>query len=76
LLQTGWVRVAGADLVGAEVRVDGVARGSAPARMELAVGPHAVNLVLRDGRHVAPIHIEVRPANTHSAPLDVRLPSP
>ncbi|MFO0595167.1 MAG: serine/threonine-protein kinase [Myxococcaceae bacterium] len=47
---TGLISVGGEAFLRAEVFVDGAPRGFAPARLELPVGPHSLELVLANGQ--------------------------
>jgi len=52
-----------------EVFIDGVSRGFAPARFELEVGPHRVEVVSRSGQKFGPRELIISRQHTASSPL-------
>ena len=69
LAATGVFVIAGELFLRGEVLVDGVPRGFAPARLELPVGAHRVELIGRDGVKHGPKEITVSRQHTESSPL-------
>jgi hypothetical protein len=51
------------------VFIDGASRGFAPARFELDVGAHRVEVVSRTGQHFGPREVTVSRQHTQSSPL-------
>jgi hypothetical protein len=70
----GWVRIGArsADELGAEVIVDGRARGFVPTQLELPVGAHDVEVRGADGQVLRRARVEVGAAHTRARALVVR----
>ena len=69
VLATGVFSVGGESLLRGEVFIDGVSRGFAPARFELPIGPHRVEVITRDQAKHGPREINLTRQHTPSAPL-------
>ncbi len=66
---TGIFSVGGELLLRGELFVDGVSRGFVPARLELPVGPHRIEVRGRDAVKHGPREILINRQHTQSAPL-------
>ncbi len=66
---TGYVQVVGEANVGAHVIIDGVDRGYAPNKIEIATGRHRLKIVRQDGTSSAELDIEVSEDNTRVHPV-------
>lgn len=65
----GVLLVGGAGAHRALIRVDGVAQGYAPRRLELSMGRHEVALVGANGEAVARRSVELTERHTRGSPL-------
>jgi hypothetical protein len=61
--------IGGEGFLRGEVFIDGASRGFAPARFELDVGAHRVEVVSRTGQHFGPREVTVSRQHTQSSPL-------
>lgn len=66
---SGIFTVGGELLLRGELFVDGVSRGFVPARLELPVGPHRIEVRGRDGVKHGPREILINRQHTQSSPL-------
>jgi serine/threonine protein kinase len=69
VVATGVFAVGGEGLLRGEVFIDGTSRGFAPARFELPIGPHQVEVIGRDQVKHGPREFTLTRQHTPSAPL-------
>jgi hypothetical protein len=69
--EVGFVQVLGEEHIGLVVYVDGRRVGTVPYKHRVRVGPHRVELELRDGTRLPAKSIDVRATHTQATPLVV-----